>query len=480
MSFITNKLLFVETASYHDSHARPYVTDIQDGSVVSRLREYTQDGLNMSAQSVAGVASQIIKPSTEAGRIINIQNGWNERRMRFLMEIEAVVAGMTVRKIILGYTDYVGANESGACDPNLKLFINNVIVLRQVGMQWVVHESNHVLVNDLLVHAGGLGLQGNQNVIMRPEDVFGSLQANYMYQSDDITVTDFRHRFNLGVMKSNRQNTNHNEYLAKTLGALNNAQNNGNLAEESYDHIVNEARSKVRESSVHDDQILSQWDDQTGYIEQGFITYGMLADISPSVLHNTRVFLSKPAERSATTYTDNTEHFRGSTVETIMASILSNTIPPLAMECLLTKVEFQMTNATINGQPDCRWLNVPRGFSDDLNLEPLKMAFMDRLANLVLRDVTNNGNFVVTIRVRCDLLGETVLGIAVNGQPEVPYVIPTFADGLIAPVVGNNEGDISSMAADMDALSNTFGLNTGTGGVMPPMGGFGGNTPGAI
>ena len=138
-NFNVTKLMFIETGSYHQQAARPYNTYIDDTRNVSLLKNATQDGSNISANSVAGVASTILRPSSEAGRDINITQGWNERRYRFFMEIELMVGNIPTRKIIIGYTDHVGkAPFSDHLDPNMRMYINNVIVLRMMGMgQWM-------------------------------------------------------------------------------------------------------------------------------------------------------------------------------------------------------------------------------------------------------------------------------------------------------------------------------------------------------
>jgi len=151
--FNVTKLMFIETGEYHQQAARPYNTYINDTNNVNLLKTATQDGNNISANSVAGIASNIIMPSTEAGRDINIAQGWGERRYRFFMEVEMMVGAMATRKIIIGYTDHVGVGMGGSLDPNMRMYINNVIVLRLMGQnQWQIFESNHIVVNDLQVH----------------------------------------------------------------------------------------------------------------------------------------------------------------------------------------------------------------------------------------------------------------------------------------------------------------------------------------
>ena len=459
MSFNVSKLMFIETGEYHQQAARPYNTDLTDTRNISLLKNATQDGNNISANSVAGVASTIIKPSSEAGRDINITQGWGERRYRFFMEVEMMVAGVATRKIIIGYTDHVGVSMGGTLDPNMRMYINNVIVLRLMGQnQWQIFESNHIVVNDLQVHGGGYQ---NQSVVMRPEDVFNTLQATSFYTQDDLDVVDYRANIAKGARKSARSNTNHNQFLAKSMKALHTSQNNADhLAGGTMADIYQEATTKVRESSIHDDNLLRDWDTQANYFEDGFITYGMLCDLSPSTMYNTQHFELKPALKQATQHTANTEHFKGSDVTAIMSSILSNTVPPLAMECLLTRVKFTATNATINGQPHVAMTDVPRGFVDDVPLDQYARLFIDRLINIVMPDVTNNWNFIVQIEMDVDILGETRIEISVNGEPPVPYVIPSFADGLTAPIIGSNNTDLSNLAVDINSITSSIGMVT--------------------
>jgi hypothetical protein len=472
--FNVNQLMFIETGEYHQQAARPYNSYVDDTRNIENLREATQDGRNISANSVAGIASTLIRPSSEAGRDINITQGWGERRYRFFMEVEMMVNNTPTRKIVIGYTDHVGVTMAGTLDPNMKMFINNVIVLRMIGPNnWQIFESNHIVVNDLIVHGNGYT---SDNVVMRPEDVFNSLQATNMYTEKSMEIYDFRANVATGARKSSRDNTNHNQYLAKSMKALHTAQNNADHQMGNVADIYQEATTKVRESSIVDDGLLREWDDETGYFDEGYITYGKLCEMSPSTFHTTQHFELKGAIKQATIHTAGTQHFKGSDITSIMATILSNTVPPMAMECLLTRVCFSATNATLNGAVDARITTgrfmdsqrgIPQGFIQEIPLDAYLELFLDRLINIVMPDVTNNWNYIVTIDMEIDILGETYISISTNGEPAVPYVIPSFADGLTAPIIGNNNSDLSSLASDINLMTQNVGMVTETQGNSP-------------
>lgn len=467
--FTVNQLMFIETGEYHQQAARPYNSYVDDIRNIQTLRDVTQDGRNISANSLAGVASTLIRPSSEAGRDINISQGWGERRYRFFMEIEMMVNNTPTRKIIIGYTDHVGVTMAGTLDLDMKMYINNVIVLRMIGMNnWQIFESNHIVVNDLIVHGNGYT---SDNVVMRPEDVFNSLQATNMYSEKSMEVYDFRANVATGARKSARDNTNHNQYLAKSMKALHSAQNNADHQMGTMSDIYQEATTKVRESSIVDDGLLREWDDQANYFDEGFISYGMLCDMSPKAAHVVQHFELKGAVKQATIHTMDTQHFKGSDITSIMSTILANTVPPMAMECLLTRVCFTATNATLNGMVDARITTgrfvdsqrgIPQGFIKEIPLDTYLELFLDRLVNIVMPDVTNNWNYIVAIDMEIDILGETFISIKVGNENPVPYVIPSFADGLTAPIIGNNNNDLSSLASDINLMTQNIGMQTET------------------
>jgi hypothetical protein len=245
------------------------------------------------------------------------------------------------------------------------------------------------------------------------------------------------------------------------MKALHTSQNNADhMANGTMADIYQEATSKVRESSIHDDNLLRTWDDQANYFEDGFISYARLCDLSPSTPHVMQHFELKPALKQSTQHTTNTEHFKGSDVTAVMSTILANTVPPLLMDCLLTRVSFSATNATINGQPHVSLTGVPRGFVDDVPLDNYARLLIDRLVNIVMPDVTNNWNFIVSIDMDVDILGETRISIAVDNEQPVPYVIPSFADGLTAPIIGSGNTDLSSLAHDIQAITSSVGMVT--------------------
>lgn len=127
------KLILVETGTYNDMALRPFHTQFNQQSQL-QLTEATRGGRNLSSSNLAGIAGQIIQPSAMALGTVSIDNGWNTRRFRFFMRVEHENRfGDTIVQFLTGYTDHCDTTlQSRFVDPNMRLYFNNSITMREV------------------------------------------------------------------------------------------------------------------------------------------------------------------------------------------------------------------------------------------------------------------------------------------------------------------------------------------------------------
>jgi hypothetical protein len=148
----------------------------------------------------------------------------------------------------------------------------------------------------------------------------------------------------------------------------------------------------------------------------------------------------------------------------MMAAILNNMIPSLMLDCILTKVEFSATNQTMNGDYNVQMSDIEGFAGEGVNLQPYAQAFLDRIEREVMPDITRNKQMIVSLRVRADIMGESQFGISINGESEVPYIVPTFSDALTAPVVSDNSSILSQMSGDINQIVGNIDISLVAGG----------------
>ena len=462
------RLLFVETGTYNDMALRPYNTHVT-GDVVSAMQEATQGGHHIQPSNLAGVAESVMRPATQAQGMVDIAHGWAEPRLRFVMEITYPgFAGGEEVQYLTGYTDHVGVsalNGTAHLDPRMRLYINNSIRTRRVVemtplgrvARQTVSDASHVLFGQ---YSPGFGNMHAVTHVMRPEDVFKSIEGT-PYRASGAEMFDTRTTFAEGIKKSRRSNGVATDYLSRVMTAHRNAVE-GSDHSEDLSKIMGSAQGLVRESLVSQDAALQQFQRHADFSESNSITYGELQVLCPHLDHVTHV--TRPGGVYQTAQTGQvhqrglSEHWNGTNNETIMATILSQSVPGILMDLMLTKVGIHATNQTLDGSYHVQ-ITDARGFAEGLDLTPYLQRFRERLTHEILIGLTQNNLIDIQIQGVFDLLGESNIQISVAGGPFVPFCAPSFADALWAPVLTNNAQTLQVLAHDINSLAENLSVD---------------------
>lgn len=460
------RALFVETGTYNDMTSRPYQTSF-DTPVLQQFQEATQGGQFLAASNIAGVAGNFIRPMGEPERdgngnakIVGISNGWGNSRLRFMLDISTPSNFGTLRQIVTGYTDHVGASRvNGAFDQNMLLYFNNIITLRSVQdmtatgsqIRTTVADASHFLTGRYEPGFNG----GNVTYTMRPEDVFARLSS-----LDIDGVMDTRTTFGAGHKKSKRSNGNASNFVSKFLRSYKSTTEDDTNSAADMTEMMDSARGMVQESNLVDDQFLMTL--QRGNVtfqEGGCVRMGEMLHMFPELNHDdiAKLQFATGSMMAETHQTGQTEHWNGSTMETVATTALTHSVPSLMMEYMLTRVQFMATNRTLNGEFDVV-VSGCRGFADGVDLSPYLQKFIDRMKVEVLRGLSSNNMIDFELTMMVDILGETRITIAMNGGPQIDYAVPSFCDALFVPVVTDNSTTLDTLAYDMGQLADTIGV----------------------
>lgn len=462
------KALFFETGTYNDLTLRPYETNLK-GHIVSQFAEATNGGQAIAASTLAGVANQFLRPSAQQQQLVSIQNGWQEPRLRFLimLDYQGAMGTVPVRKILQGYTSHLGALPSGAVDPAMTLYFNNVITLRRTQIEtpagisylWAPSEANHLLRGDYELN---FGQQQNVTWLMRPQDVFATMGRAALGSED---VLDLRVAFaDSPIRKSRRSNCSAPHYVADVLKGYRKTFDFSDHAVDLHDAMAT-AQGLVQENSLTADPFFHDLTTKTSNFSQGgSVTYGELMSLFPNFDHIAAVILSKQMLRSSPQPYMNhqagqTEYWTGSTMETVWASILGQSVPSLMMDLLLTRISFSATNQTITGETVVTPMDHD-SFAEDMDMRPYVEHFITRLTTEVLRGLTTNSHMDFSLSMMVDTVGETRISLSLAGAPFVDYVTPSFCDALFSPVLTNNHQHILNVANDLQVLSDQVSNNT--------------------
>ncbi len=463
-NMVVTRLILAETGTYNDMALRPFQSNV-NGEVVRQMQEATRGGTLLQPSNLAGLAGSVVRPASEAQGVVSIEQGWGQPRFRFMMEVRHTpFAGGEFVQYLTGYTDHVGVSHGGHLDPNMRLYFNNSIMTRVVTeygptghyTRQTVSDASHIITGDYSPDFNSMHRTAHT---MRPEDVFGTMNTFRLRDviDDPNDLFDTRTTFAQGTMKkSRRSNGSAPTYLSRLMNTWSNTMA-GADTNASEGEIYAKAAGDVREGLVSQDTFLNVLQMNTSLQEGSSITYAELNHISPGLDDRTQVAMSTGAVR--TSHLENhragqTEHWGGTTNETIVATILAHSIPAIMMDLMLTNVVFFVTNQTLHGQYHMELVHT-EGFAN-VDLTPYGNAFMRRLETEVLTDLTHNNQIGLQIQGHVDVLGESRFTISYNSGPPIEYAVPSFADALMAPIITNNADNLRILASDVEALTDNL------------------------
>lgn len=466
------KVLLADTGTYNDQVHKPYIASL-DGLNTGLYNEITQGRTNIMPSELAGFAGQVIRPVAASNSLVAIPNAWGSKRFRFQMEVVAA-SGFDGEIVIVltGFTNHYGVTNTGsALDPNMQFFINNCIHIRRTmintptGQQIInrVVEASHVLVPPTVLGAmptnmpmNGFYPPNNNICTMTPQDVIGELSRASFSVPDAI---DFRNvPIGNEIRKSARSNTVAPNYLAKTITGINNAADQSDISHNTDPvDMFAHARDMVKEAYITNDPFINYLNTNTSFQQARCITLGELRAHFPNIDHVTKVYQAAGARLASLPVAGSYENMTAATQQTTIANIISNSVPSLLMDTMLTKINFTVTNQVIGGGVDVRVTNC-LGFTE-LDLTPYIERFKSLFLTVVWPDISYNNMHDLSLAINADILGDTFISIGYLGQPSVDYVVPTFSDALFSPIIAPGRDCVVNMAGAVTALTQASNMH---------------------
>lgn len=468
-----SNLLMVRTNTYNDQVIRPFQTTMNSG-LFEQVKEATRYGEVITSTALAGVAGSILRPQAQAAATIQMHNGWDTHRLRFMLAVTVPMGqNGAVHEVITGYTDHYGTSADGqSMDPNMRLFFNNAVTLNSAliphaGLgnvtQMRVSEATHLLTPPPGLSSGSLV----DTHTMRPEDVMNVISTSMITDGGRL---DMRSNFTMSpVKKSYRANGLAPDYLARTMKAVDTATQVDATME--HNTLYQEARGILREPLLQQDLFIQIIAHKTRFKECGYITYGELCAVFPETEAVRKMIIPGQAQQqqSMAPQRGASEYWHVPTNESVVATMLSHSVPAIMMDLMLTKVTFHATNATLNGQPDIQ-IRDHRGFADGMDMTPYVQRFMQRFLMEVMADLTHSNRFQVDVAMSCNILGDSFIQISLSGGPKIDYVTPSFCDALFSPLITTDTMALHTLAHDIDVINNNLSsynqTNINNGGII--------------
>lgn len=459
------KLLMQESGSYNAMQSRPYQTHVDQTTLDNITRRVEESrGATVTGTLLSGIAGNILTPSATPQGEIAIPYGWAERRIRFSMEVHVIAnTGSVIIYYFQGYTSHLGVSQSGAVDPKMEFILNSFIRVTRTqqygpnGMQVrdIVTESANIINGQIQYQQQN---QGNSDIfMMRPQDVFTGIQSGYIedaysyYNGADAGINDTRIKLNGESVRSNRTNNLPANYIANIVD---NYQTGVKLAEfgQSDSDIISRCRELAYEAPIYENVFIRAIASVRGIPNVTSFTLGDLEKIDPDVSSVTNYITLGAVRQNQMHQAGQTAYWTGSDRETLVATILSNAVPSVMMELMISKILFRSTNHDMTGAMNTVIIGAKSLTNADLttNFE----LFKKRLEREIIYDITFGNQESYSLEMDADLFGETTITISLASGPVVSYTTPSFCDSLTAPIITGNKENFFNVVHDFEQLMN--------------------------
>lgn len=462
MSYATSirvvRFVIHETGTYNEQFRRPYISQLTPQGLSQILENATQ-APRINAGIFSGLSSQVVAPAPEYESQIVIPNGWSERRFRFMLHLEVQYkTGGVIQEIITGWSETPAESVSiyGTLDPNTIFRVNTTMHIRQQVMHTPLGAQTQSSISDcshVLSDGNWSGIHTREKQItMRPSDIFSKIIVSGVEKelasdgSYDASTT-----LSNMASKSKRTNGIATNYIADIVRSYSDADAQMGIGEDPIGNTdaLSIAQSYVRENSAARDPFLDIIAGMKGGPVSDVFTLADLQRVDPNADANTVYIKMGMTEMSSAHMAGQTQHWAGSDIHTHIATILSNSVPSIMMNHLITKIAFVTTNTDFTGRIDTRIADID-GFVSNMDMSQPAQAFLGKLENEILKDLSIN-EIGFGIQMQVDLLGETWIKINVNGE-EIDYVTPSFCDAMFTPVLTTNNLLAANLANDFNSL----------------------------
>ena len=459
------KLTIQETCTYSDQYLRPYNTMLDNETAERIYRRFAMNAnkIAVNPTEISDLTSTFLLPQPVPERQVTIANGWNNQRARFVLEvrIDYATGGASVCTLS-GYTDFFGISTmygKPSLAPDMVFYVNNITEARPAnyvsnGINYptlTAFNSSHVHCDSGQQNGYSIQQPGLQK-IMRPMDVYNTMAVMPMYNDpvfQNGSMTDARNTIRPEAITSSRANSLPSSFASRIITAklTSTANTNGN------DQNNEAAVSMVPEINVFDNaffKTISRVRDN-GFDNNVFTMRDLIA-LDDNV-DNVTNYIPISGGSVGVHQTGMTEGWGAADRKTMVATILSQSVPALMTRLGLTKVVFTSTNNIIGGQPyTAMQLTTVMGAGPEMSTVRHAELFKAAFEMEILPGITYCNQLSYTISMNVDLFGETWINLNLDNSGEYVFTTPSFSDGLFTPTITTNMDVLTQLSGDFNSL----------------------------
>lgn len=488
----------IETGTYNPEYLRPYSisADSSDMDAIADIALENGRG-GIDATAIAGVAGRIMRYSSEVSQrdLVNIENGWNERRLAFQIEVieEATVdydlstRNSEVVTSITGFTDRFDiADRTGKphLPDDLTFYVSNI---HRIERETRRITANHQLIFPNYHNNGHYGTRDrNQLYLVRPKDIFQDQlvrertprNAERVNASNTLT----------GVMpKTSRvSNLSPASYIASSVNAMIRGETQRGV-DDGFGNFTTERR--IGRDAVYT-RAASLLSEETAYANNSFMyllrgrsnsfnsrstfDWGDLIDIFGRELPRVvSIYKRKTVSRN--------ENSRGRWSEAgqcaswddnesggynaVFATALKQALPGYALVANIGSCRIEATNMVDSRDRDLTYGGIMVTIDDVIfTIRPNSLMeedllieqFKEQVAYNILRDVSLNNTIDFDVVVELDWRHDTFVNVGIEGGEMVEFSTAGFTNSLTSPIITTDDSFAEDMAADIKNVVNNI------------------------
>lgn len=459
--------IFVATGTYQSMVHRPFNGTLTQ-EALNLFANQTNGGTNVNVATLAGISGHLLSPATQHQGVVNIQNGWDNTRVRFYLLIKVTrPASIPMYQAVTGYTDVMGLDfNTQSIAPMMRMSFNSIMSVAMLDNGAFALSDNSQLIYNTPAYAPMMtgGFQAPRINTLMPEDVIGHIGYRHIQGVTGTAGADGRGQSAmLPLIKSSRANNLTTSFLDRSINSMLTARNAPDLQNSDIFGIATAARGDVRENQTESDLFLNLVRRQSDYDAYGSIQYADLCRVIPNlhgmatVIDNRKDTSQIVSQNFGAVNAGNFSDWANQTPETVFVTRLIQTIPSIMMELCLSRAHLKLTNLVNDGSECNIAFEAVDSLIPNLDLNGPLMRLQQRLKVEVLRDISLNNAIAYSMIVNVNVFGDTYIKISLNGQPTIDYCMPSFCDSVAVPVVAPNTMAIQTVAHTVDILSSQIG-----------------------
>ena len=462
------KLLVRESGTYNAQHHRTYQAKVY-GEHLSMFERMMQENSStiFTPTRVAGTLAGMVGISAEPtdNRPVAIDNGWQDRRLMFVIEVDVHQGLGKFQYVVQGFTNYSGVSlQHKHLDPEMIFYVNNVVEQRvdQIrgvnGMRDVpAMTSNYQLLSN--AHTATMGQFDNTQVAVRPQDVFSISAMNNIMDFSEKNVYQSANQIKSTPIASRRSNNSPASYASNILNSYSEPYSRIEVGQTGKD-ILSQAVDSARELLPQANHFLRALGNiGLAGVVTGHFPLADLLKLDPNCTSDHVMSFVTPLPHQRQMHqAGQTANWHGMERETAIAATLANAFPTIMMDNLLSAMSVSFTNRA--PMPDCfRFIPEKVKSFTNLPVQDYVLRAMRRVEVELMADLSYNNDISYDILVNCNVFGETHVRVQLNRNEPQDYVYPSFCDSLLAPVIAPNPKVASVTAGELRRLAE-HGVNS--------------------